>query len=86
MNVFKWWTKHDRDIEHPHQACTTNQPSTIGDFLAQSRRDITQLHFKKMSSYVLDWTTPMCTINRAVKETIRIAHSYLDGSDGVLCH
>lgn len=47
MNVFK--KKHDRDIEHSHQACTTNRPSTAGEYLAQSRCDITQLHFKKKS-------------------------------------
>ena len=38
------------------------------------------------SNYILDRTRSVYAINQAVRETIRITHSYLDGSDGVLCH
>ena len=38
------------------------------------------------SGHISDWTRAACATNQAVKETIRIAHSYLNRSDGVLCH
>lgn len=84
--ISKCWIKQDRD-RTPAPSVHHQSPHYSSSHVEFGVEIVTVSPSTTIySNYISDRTRTACTINQAVKDTIRIAHSYLDGSDGVLCH